>query len=71
VFIHSSSPTATRIQAALNVGVPASALCIHRLLYRVARMKSAGTTDAENRRIVLIDLLIGVGIPVLQMIARE
>jgi hypothetical protein len=34
-------------------------------------MKSGGTTDAENRRIVLIDLLIGVGIPVLQMIARE
>lgn len=30
-----------------------------------------GSTDAENRRIVLIDLLIGVGIPVLQMIVRE
>ena len=38
--------------------------------YRVARMKSA-STDAENCRIVLIDLLIGVGIPVLQMITRE
>jgi hypothetical protein len=34
-------------------------------------MKSMGTTDAENRRIVLIDLLIGVGIPVLQAICRE
>jgi hypothetical protein len=34
-------------------------------------MKSVATTDAENRRIVLIDLLIGVGIPVLQMIVRE
>jgi hypothetical protein len=34
-------------------------------------MKSMGATDAENRRIILIDLLIGVGIPVLQMIARE
>jgi hypothetical protein len=34
-------------------------------------MKSMGTTNAENRRIVLIDLLIGVGIPVLQMISRE
>jgi hypothetical protein len=33
-------------------------------------MKSAGTT-AENRRIILIDLLIGVGIPVLHMIVRE
>jgi hypothetical protein len=34
-------------------------------------MKSVGTTDAENRRIVIIDLLIGVGIPVLQMVLRE
>ena len=34
-------------------------------------MKSVGTTDAESRRIILIDLLIGVGIPVLQMTARE
>ena len=69
-FIYHSLPTATRIQVALNVGVPASTLCIHRLLYRVARMK-AGTTDAENRRILLIDLLIGIRLPALQMIARE
>ncbi|KAF8491701.1 pheromone A receptor-domain-containing protein [Russula emetica] len=60
----------TRIQVALNVAVPACSLCINRQLYRVARMKSAGTTDAENRRIVIIDLLIGVGIPVLQMIVQ-
>jgi pheromone a factor receptor len=71
VFIHSWSPTATRIQVAQNVAIPATSLCINRLLYRVARMKSAVTTDAENRRIVIVDLLIGVGIPVLQMIARE
>ena len=63
--------TATHIQVALNVAVPASSLCINRLLYRVARMKSAGTTDAKDRRIVIIDLLIGVGIPVLQMVLRE
>ncbi len=34
-------------------------------------MKTLGTTDAENRRIVIIDLLIGVGIPILQMIMGE
>ena len=34
-------------------------------------MKSAETTDTENRRILIIDLLIGVGIPVLQMVLRE
>ena len=33
-------------------------------------MKSAGTTDDENRRSVILDLLIGVGIPVLQMVLR-
>jgi hypothetical protein len=34
-------------------------------------MKATGMTDAENRRIFIIDLLIGVGIPILQMIVRE
>jgi hypothetical protein len=34
-------------------------------------MKSAGTTDAGDRRIIITDLLIGVGIPVLQMVLRE
>ena len=32
-------------------------------------MKIAGT--AKDRRFVIIDLLIGVGIPVLQMVLRE
>ena len=70
-FTHSSSPAASRIQVALNVAIPACALCVNRLLYRVARMNSVGTTDAENRRVVVIDLSLGVGIPVLQMIIRE
>ena len=61
---------ATRIQVAFNVAIPGCLLCIERQLYRVARMKSAGT-DAENRRVLLIDLLIGVGFPVLQVVARE
>ncbi len=64
-------PSAIRFQVALNVAAPACSLCINRQLYRVARMKTLGTTDAENRRIVIIDLLIGVGIPILQMIMGE
>ena len=32
-------------------------------------MKTAGMSDAENRRNLIYNLLIGVGIPVLQMIA--
>jgi hypothetical protein len=34
-------------------------------------MKTAGITDVEKRRNLIYDLLIGIGIPVLQMIAGE
>ena len=34
-------------------------------------MKTAGITDVEKRRIMIYDLLIGVGIPVLQMTVGE
>jgi hypothetical protein len=63
--------TATRFQVALNVAIPACSLCINRRLYKVAKMKVMGMTDDEKRRAVVQDLLIGVGIPVLQMISRE
>ena len=71
-LIHSlRRSTATRVQVALNVAVPAASLCINRQLYRVAKMKTVGFTDLEKRRNLIYDLLIGVGIPFLQMIARE
>ena len=63
--------TATRIQVALNVAIPACSLCINRRLYKIATAKVVMTTDAEKRRAVIQDLLIGVGIPILQIIARE
>ncbi len=34
-------------------------------------MKTAGITDSEKRRALIYDLLIGVGIPLLQMVVRE
>ena len=64
-------PTATRIQVALNVAIPASSLCINRRLYKIATMKAGKTTKGEKRWAVLQDLLIGVGTPILQIIARE
>ena len=63
--------TATHIQIALNAAIPASSLCINRQLYKVSRMKTAGMTDVEKRRNLIYDLLIGIGIPILQMIASE
>jgi pheromone a factor receptor len=63
--------TATRIQVAQNVAIPASSLCINRRLYKIATAKAAMTTNADKRRVVIQDLLIGVGLPILQIIARE
>ena len=64
-------PTATRIQVALNVAIPACSLCINRRLYKIATMKLVMSTSSEKRRAVIYDLAIGIGIPILQMIARE
>jgi pheromone a factor receptor len=63
--------TATRIQVALNVAIPACSLCINRRLYKIATVKAMTTTYTERRRAVIHDLLIGVGLPILQIIARE
>ena len=60
-----------RIQAALNVAVPAASLCINRRLYKIATIKSVTVTASEKRRAVMIDLLIGIGLPILQMITGE
>ncbi len=64
-------PTATRFQVALNAAIPACSLCINRRLYKIAKMKYVVLTSSEKRRAVIYDLLIGVGIPILQIISRE
>ena len=64
-------PTVTRIQVAQNVAIPACSLCINRHLYKVATAKVMMPTDVEKRRAVIQDLLIGVGLPILQIISRE
>jgi hypothetical protein len=63
--------TVTRIQVAQNVAIPACSLCINRQLYKAATAKVIMPTDAEKRRAVIQDLMIGVGLPILQIIARE
>ncbi|KAF8468714.1 STE3-domain-containing protein [Russula ochroleuca] len=59
----------THIQVAQNVAIPACSLCINRRLYKIAKAKAAMTTNADRRRAVIQDLLIGVGLPILQIIA--
>ncbi|KAI0270613.1 pheromone A receptor-domain-containing protein [Gloeopeniophorella convolvens] len=57
----------TRIQAGLAVSIPASALCITRKLYKVTKATSARPTREEIRRSTIVDLMIGPGLPILQM----
>jgi len=63
--------TATRIQVALNAAIPACSLCINRRLYKIATTRAVVITDTQRRRALIYDLLIGVGIPILQVIAGE
>jgi hypothetical protein len=63
--------TAIRIQIAQNVAVPATSLCINRRLYHIATGTAVKATKAEKRRALIQDLLICVGIPILQMVTRE
>jgi pheromone a factor receptor len=60
----------TRIQVALNVAIPACSLCINRRLYKIATTKAVMVTQSEKRRAVITDLLIGLGIPLIQIVAR-
>jgi len=59
--------TAIRIQIGLNVAISACSLCINRRLYKIATAKGL-ITEAEKRRDMTVDLLIGLGIPILQII---
>jgi len=66
-----NSSIVTRIQVALNVAIPASSLCINRRLYKIACVNAVIVTREEKRRAIISDLLIGIGIPILQILARE
>ena len=60
---------ATRLIIGVGIGVPATSLCINRRLYHIAACTSvAPKTAAQKRRDIIIDLCIGIGLPVLQMI---
>jgi pheromone a factor receptor len=64
-------PTVTRMQVALNVAIPACSLCINRRLYKIATVQAVMITRDEKRRAVIYDMLICLGIPIVQILARE
>jgi hypothetical protein len=60
--------TATRIIICAQIAIPAAVLCITRRLYHISSLRVMSRSTAEKRRDVIIDLVIGLGIPVLEMI---
>nr|AVI69657.1 pheromone receptor [Cyclocybe aegerita] len=52
------------------VAIPAASLCINRRLYHIASVRSVTITKAEKRRAIMVDLAIGLGLPVLEMILQ-
>ncbi|KAJ7749701.1 pheromone B alpha 1 receptor, partial [Mycena metata] len=50
-----------------NLAIPACSLCINRRLYQIASVRTVTKTAAEKRRAILIDLAIGLGLPLLQI----
>ncbi|KIM26532.1 hypothetical protein M408DRAFT_330503 [Serendipita vermifera MAFF 305830] len=58
----------SKLIVGLGVGLPCASLCIQRRLYTVSRVRSVSENPATRRRALIIDLLIGLGIPILVMV---
>ena len=59
---------ATRFDAGIPTAITASILCINRRLYMLASPITTVPSQADKNREVIIDLLIGIGLPVIVMI---
>ncbi|TFY54063.1 hypothetical protein EVG20_g9864 [Dentipellis fragilis] len=60
----------TRLIVGVAVAIPSASLCINRRLYLITSVQNVTITRAEKRRAVIVDLSIGLGIPILQMILQ-
>ncbi|TFK44579.1 pheromone A receptor-domain-containing protein [Crucibulum laeve] len=59
-----------KLVVGISVAIPATSLCINRRLYHIASVRTVTRSAAEKRRAILMDVCIGVGIPVLIMILQ-
>ncbi|EMD35184.1 STE3-like pheromone receptor B mating type [Gelatoporia subvermispora B] len=57
----------SRWMLASGVGVCACSLIINRRLYKIASVSAVSSTRQEKRRMIITDLCIGLGIPILQV----
>ncbi|KAF8553269.1 STE3-domain-containing protein [Imleria badia] len=64
VVIRAPVCAATQFMTASSIAIPAASLCINRRLYHIASVQSVTTTRAEKRRDIMVDLAIGVGLPI-------
>ncbi|KAF8808062.1 pheromone receptor [Phlegmacium glaucopus] len=58
----------SRINIGVSVAIPAINLCINRRLYLLASPTSVLPSEADKRREVVIDLAIGIGLPIIEII---
>ncbi|KAF8798449.1 fungal pheromone STE3G-protein-coupled receptor [Phlegmacium glaucopus] len=58
----------SRINIGISVAIPAINLCINRRLYLLASPTSLLPSEADMRREVVIDLAIGIGLPIIIII---
>jgi pheromone a factor receptor len=57
----------TKFFVGLIIAIPAASLCINRRLYHIASVRTVTNSKADKRRAVMVDLAIGLGIPVIYM----
>ena len=57
--------TATKINIGIDTAVPATILCINRRLYLLASQISVIPSKTEENRELIIDLVIGTGLPMI------
>ena len=58
---------ATRFNDAIGTAIPATILCIDRRLYMLASSITTIPSQADKNREVIIDLVIGIGLPIIVM----
>jgi pheromone a factor receptor len=54
----------------IAVAIPAASLCINRRLYYIATANTVTNTKRQKRRAVMVDLVITLGIPILESALR-
>lgn len=65
-----SSPVAGQIGVIYGTGVTAGSLCLLRRLESIASTRQAMQTPRDKRRRIIIDLLVGIGFPLLLLPLR-